>query len=95
MKALFDQIPKLIDLTLEKIPAASSGERPETAKARAKLIKSMRRVTNEMATLSSLYGQEPVSETKKTARKPKPLGKLEDPKEERQLSFDFMDDPDC
>lgn len=86
MKAMFDQLPKLIDSALEKIESVESHGRPDMKEASNKLVQTMRQATKELAYLSAKYGQSPAP--KKKTKEPVTPKKKE---EGQQLSFDFME----
>lgn len=87
MKELFDQFPHIFDQLFKKVEEMDVSGRPEVKKARTELMKTMRGATQELASLSEKFGQEP-----KTNIKPRIPATLKKKEEAKQLSFDFMND---
>jgi hypothetical protein len=84
MKSILTQIPKLIELTLDKVSQVKSpSERPEVAKAKQLLIKNFQGITKELSTLSQKYAKDEPEFPKKLQKPIKPI------QESKQLSFDF------
>ena len=87
MKGLFDQFPHIFDQLFKKVEEMDVSGRPEVIEARKQLMQTMRGATQELASLSEKFGQDP-----KTNIKPRIPAVLKKKEEAEQLSFDFMND---